>query len=173
MLLGQDVCAGIETLAKIPPIRITEIALLPLILLLLLPCSPFLCFPFPSLHVVIASLYFSTLSLSLPFYNKHLKTMDCLFSSGSAMLEQWSRSSSRAEPSLTREASLCSQTRFLPSQATCPRKPKTLLPMGPSQSALLLTFFPSTLGQRPPMGLYSVLSSSSVSRGIYMQCLRA
>jgi hypothetical protein len=75
LLLGQDVCAGIETLAKIPPIRITEIALLPLILLLLLPCSPFLCFPFPSLHVVIASLYFSTLSLSLPFYNKHLKTI--------------------------------------------------------------------------------------------------
>ena len=40
-----------------------------------------------------AALYFSTLSLSLPFYNKLLKTMDCLFSS--TMLEQWNRSSSR------------------------------------------------------------------------------
>jgi hypothetical protein len=34
-------------------------------------------------------------SLSLPFYNKHLKTMCFLFSSGSAMLEQWSRSPSK------------------------------------------------------------------------------
>jgi hypothetical protein len=55
------------------------------------PYSPillFLCslslsaFPSPSLHVAIAALYFSTRLLSLPFYNKCLKTMDCLFSSG-------------------------------------------------------------------------------------------
>jgi hypothetical protein len=42
-----------------------------------------------------ANFYFSDLSLSLPFYNKGLKTMNCLFSSGSAMLVQWSRSSSK------------------------------------------------------------------------------
>jgi hypothetical protein len=38
--------------------------------------------------------YFSTLSLSLPFYNKGLKAMDFLFSPKPAVLEQWSRSSS-------------------------------------------------------------------------------
>ena len=41
-----------------------------------------------SLHVAMTSLCFSTLSLSLPFYNEHLKTMDLLFSSGSAELER-------------------------------------------------------------------------------------
>jgi hypothetical protein len=47
---------------------------------------------FPSsLHVAMASLCFSTLPLSLPFYNKHLKTMDCLCSSEPTMLEQWSK----------------------------------------------------------------------------------
>jgi hypothetical protein len=40
-----------------------------------------------------AGLYLSILSLSLPFYKIILKTMDCLFSSGPAVLEQWSRSS--------------------------------------------------------------------------------
>jgi hypothetical protein len=39
--------------------------------------------------MAMATLYFPNLSLSLPFYNKHLKTMDCLFSLGSTMLEQW------------------------------------------------------------------------------------
>ena len=47
-----------------------------------------------------AVLYFSTLSAFLClYYNKCLKTMDCLFSLGSAVLEQWSRSSSK-EPSI-------------------------------------------------------------------------
>jgi hypothetical protein len=45
--------------------------------------------------MAMADLYFSTLSLSLLFYNKCLKAMNCLFLSGSAMLEQWSRSSSK------------------------------------------------------------------------------
>ena len=64
-----------------------------LLLLLLLPCSlPSLL---PSLHVVITCPGFATLSLSLPFYNKCLKTMNCLFSLGPAVLEQWSRSSSK------------------------------------------------------------------------------
>lgn len=35
-----------------------------------------------------AGLYFSTVSLTLPFYNKLFKTTNCLFSSGLAMLEQ-------------------------------------------------------------------------------------
>jgi hypothetical protein len=41
-----------------------------------------------------AGLFYPTLSLSLPFYNKHLKIMDFLFSWGSTVLEQWRRSSS-------------------------------------------------------------------------------
>ena len=43
----------------------------------LLPsCSPSLCSPPP--HVAMACLYFLTLSLSLTFYNKHLKTRNHL-----------------------------------------------------------------------------------------------
>ena len=39
-----------------------------------------------------ATLCFSILSLDLPFYNKCLKTVDCLFSSvPAAVLEQWSK----------------------------------------------------------------------------------
>ena len=52
--------------------------------------------PFPTLSTwpwpASTSLLFS---LSLPFYNKVLKTMDCLFSLGYAMLEQWSKSPSK------------------------------------------------------------------------------
>jgi hypothetical protein len=48
-----------------------------LLLLLLLPRSPSLL---PSLQMAMASLSFPTLSLSLTFYNKRLKTTDCLFS---------------------------------------------------------------------------------------------
>jgi hypothetical protein len=77
------------------PARYKRSCLLPpcsLILLLLLSYSPL-----PSLSTwpcpASASLPFS---LSLSFYNKHLKIMDCLFSSGSAALEQQSRPSSRA-----------------------------------------------------------------------------
>jgi hypothetical protein len=62
-------------------------------LALLLPLSLH-SFPFP-LHVAMVSLYFPTLFLSMPFYNKRLKTMVCLFSSGSTVLEQWSRSPSK------------------------------------------------------------------------------
>jgi hypothetical protein len=58
-----------------------------LTLVFLLPISPH---PLsPSLHIAMAGLYFPTLSLSLPFYSKCLKTMDCLFSSGSTVLEQF------------------------------------------------------------------------------------
>jgi hypothetical protein len=60
---------------------------------LFLPFTPSLCIPSSLLHGAMAGLYFPTLCLSLPFYNKHLKTMNCLFSFGLAVLEQWSRSS--------------------------------------------------------------------------------
>lgn len=64
------------------------LALLLSYLLLLLPC-PFLP-PFLSTWPWLASASLLSPSLCL-FYNKHLKTMDCLFSSGSVVLEQWSR----------------------------------------------------------------------------------
>ena len=68
-----------------------------------------------------------------------LKPWDCLVSSGSAVLEQWSKSSSE-EPCLV--SSGCFQTRFPPSQANLPfEQARTLLPMGPKQSPLLLPFF--------------------------------
>jgi hypothetical protein len=86
----------------------------PLLLLLLLPSRlllscpispPLSAFCLPSLHVAMASLYFPTLSLSLPFYNKRLKTMDYLFSWGSAVLEQWSRFPSKGSPAFPGTAS--------------------------------------------------------------------
>jgi hypothetical protein len=46
----------------------------------------------PSLHLAMAALY-SSILLSLTFYNKYLENMDRLFSSGSAELEQWRFSS--------------------------------------------------------------------------------
>ena len=69
---------------------------LTLIVLPLVPLFPFSphSLPFP-IQVAMAGLYFSTLSLSLSFYNKHLNTMVCLFSLGSSVLEQWSRSPSK------------------------------------------------------------------------------
>jgi hypothetical protein len=45
--------------------------------------------------MAMAGLYFPTLSISLAFFNKYLKTIDCLFLLGSTMLEQWNRSSSK------------------------------------------------------------------------------
>jgi hypothetical protein len=54
---------------------------------LLLPPPPL----FPSFYLAKAALCFSTLSFSLPFYNELSNTMDCLFSSGSTTLEQWTR----------------------------------------------------------------------------------
>ena len=52
------------------------------LLLYSLPLSAFLCLYFP-------------LSSPSRHNNKYLKTMDCLFSSGSTKLEQWNRSSSK------------------------------------------------------------------------------
>ena len=63
----------------------------PLSLASLTSCSYSCSLP-PSLHMARASLCYSTLSLSLPFYNKGLKATDCLISSGNAVLEQWSKS---------------------------------------------------------------------------------
>ena len=66
--------------ADCPPL---SLLLLILLLLLLFLCSPPLPIPFSLLSTwpwpASTALLFS---LSLPFYNKHLKTMDCLFSSG-------------------------------------------------------------------------------------------
>jgi hypothetical protein len=65
-------------------------------LTLLLSCS-YSCslapLPFPLLYMWPWLASPSPHSLSLTLYNKRLKTMDCLFSSGPAVLEQWSRSS--------------------------------------------------------------------------------
>jgi hypothetical protein len=88
---------------------------LPLPLSLSLPCCPSLCLPFSSLSMwpwpPSTSLHFS---LSLPFYNKCLKTMDCLFSLDPPC---WSsgagfRLNSRSE------ASLCSNQSPSPTHAT-------------------------------------------------------
>jgi hypothetical protein len=69
--------------------------------------------------MAMVGLYFSTLSLSLPFYNKHLKTMDCLFLSVSPLLEHWKKSSScphrtQLELSLPLPFSLWPQARAYP-----------------------------------------------------------
>jgi hypothetical protein len=58
------------SLSSLPPLALSS----------LLPLSP---------HMAMTSL-FSTLSLSLLFYNKCLKTTDCLISSGPTVLERWS-----------------------------------------------------------------------------------
>jgi hypothetical protein len=49
--------------------------------------------------VIIADFYFSIFSLSLPFHNKCLKTMDYPFSLEHTVLEKWNRSSPK-EPSV-------------------------------------------------------------------------
>jgi hypothetical protein len=51
-----------------------------------LPLSPTPFTPLPPMAM--ATLCFSTLSLCLLFYNKRLRTMDCLYSLGPAVLEQ-------------------------------------------------------------------------------------
>lgn len=92
---------------------------------LLLPCPLSLHIPFPpSLHMAMASLYFHTLSLSLPFYNKCLKTI-CPFSSGSTVLEQRCRSSSK-EPLFARRSPSPSSHSCQPNQA----KPTTRASLG-------------------------------------------
>ena len=78
-----------------PPPSLTLFLLLCCFCLSFLPsCSSYLCLPFPPLSMwpwpASTSLLFS---LFLPFCSKCLKTMDCLFSLGTAMLEQWSKSS--------------------------------------------------------------------------------
>jgi hypothetical protein len=80
-----------------PPCSLTFYSLAP-------PLSSFL---FPPLHMAMAGFYFLTLSLSLPFYNKYLKTMDCLFLLGFPMLEQWSRSSSKEAHLTSRQRPPC------------------------------------------------------------------
>jgi hypothetical protein len=94
--------------------------------------------PFHNLRPILRKGCKVSLITTLHHSNKWFKTMDCLFSSGSAMLEQWSRTSSRAASNHLQKASLLSQPRFPMSQATCPSKPKTLVPKGPSQSSLVL-----------------------------------
>jgi hypothetical protein len=112
-----------------PPLSLT---LLPLPLALLLPLFP----PFltPSFHMAMAGLYFLTLSLSLPFYNKCLKIMDCLFSSGSAV-----RSSEASLPLMSCSSNLQSQS---PPNQCFLSLSKTLVPVGHNWSTLLLPFSP-------------------------------
>ena len=82
---------------------LTLLLLLPTCFSLAFLLPPSLHSLYPSLHVAMASLYFSTFSLSLPFYNKHL------------VLEQWSRSSQ--EPGLIScIRTLCFQPQFPPTQ---------------------------------------------------------
>jgi hypothetical protein len=125
------------------------------LLLLLLPCSlPSLL---PSLHVVITCPGFATLSLSLPFYNKCLKTMNCFFSLGSSVLEQRSRSSSSvlqretsAFPDMVSAKPSNPQTKPHPAHRTQPElSPPALFPLGPQLE--------------PATGLHSVPSSSKTS----------
>jgi hypothetical protein len=127
-------------------------------LLLSCPLSPSLSiFPSPYFHMAMASLYFPILSLSLPFYNKCLKTIECLFSTGSYVLEQWSRSlliSGRRSPSASSHPKPSSQPSSKPEILSSPRA---------TARALSSSLFPQTPGQSlPPQSLHSILSSSPV-----------
>ena len=76
----------------LPPPSALALSLILLLLLSYSPLSPSCSTSLhSSLHMTMVSLDFSTLSLSLPFYNKYLKTMGCHLSLVSAVLEQWSR----------------------------------------------------------------------------------
>ena len=97
----------------------------------------------PSLHVAMANFYFSDLARSLPFYNQGLKTRNCLFSSGSAMLVQWSRSSSKEPHLISHRRPLHSQPWSPPSLAKLPAQAslgRTLSSQRESAGAFFLPF---------------------------------
>ena len=147
---------------------------LPLPLSLSLPCCPSLCLPFSSLSMwpwpPSTSLHFS---LSLPFYNKCLKTMD------------WTGSSHWYPPCWSNGAGfpLESQASNLlpgdlpalqpqpPAKPTClPSKPPELARLTPPDNNLPpeLSSYPfQPLGQSLPKGPHSVLSSSATYSGVW------
>ena len=76
-------------------------------------------------------------SLPLSFYNKHLKTLYCLFSSRSTELEQWSRSSPNLLPGVLSALQPLPQPKQEACRASRLSNPSTFIPVVTSRSSLL------------------------------------